>query len=230
MAERTMTADLEFHERVNSVRLSADLIDRLPLISTGDDRPTPREVMELASHLMAARAGYQKTARRRSAEVSYRHRRRRVFESQGTHESERAMTTNPDDLSAACERLLANKYDDGEMFENSGGGFLSNTGELDYSIQKAADQALLARAYLAQQQQPRRVDGDDDEPVSEDWLRSIGFQPGHLEAGLWLQSTIGINAELECVVCNARPKITNRGDVRRLAACIGIELKEPTNG
>lgn len=60
----------DFQAQVNELRLSAELIERLPLISTGDDIPTSQEVRELASHLIAARDGFQ---RLRDGEVFAEH-------------------------------------------------------------------------------------------------------------------------------------------------------------
>jgi hypothetical protein len=84
------------------------------------------------------------------------------------------------------------------------------------------DWATLARAYLAEHP------ADDGEAITEDWLRAVGFKSMPSEVGLWLDKTVGVDLRSDtpgCVVCNARPRIATRGDLRRLAEALGIPLE-----
>jgi hypothetical protein len=56
----------------------------------------------------------------------------------------------------------------------------------------------------------------------------VGFEAMPSEVGLWLNKTVGVDLRSEspgCVVCNARPRIATRGDLRRLAEALGIPLE-----
>jgi hypothetical protein len=90
-------------------------------------------------------------------------------------------------------------------------------------LQRAfAEAVTVARAYLS------LVPADDGVEITEDWLRSVGFEAMPSEVGLWLNKTVGVDLRSEspgCVVCNARPRITTRGDLRRLAEALGIPLE-----
>lgn len=128
-----------------------------------------------------------------------------------------------DELRAAAERLL---------------GFDG------YYEMQASDGKNLARAYLAEHP------ADDDEPVTADWLRSVGFKqdadteytsddlilaPEDDQVALhWMQEgiepdeirTIWIVAENEGIYTSA----STRGALRRLAAALGVTLKGTTDG
>ena len=82
----------------------------------------------------------------------------------------------------------------------------------------------VVQSYLAEHP------ADDDEPIDWNWLRKIGFQD--METGLESQDHVVIvNAwGMDFTVCNGKPKPETRGDVRRLAKVLGIELKERTDG
>lgn len=71
------------------------------------------------------------------------------------------------------------------------------------------------------------VPADDDEPIDWDWLRKIGFQD--METGLESPNHVLIvNAwGMDFTVCNGKPKIKTRGDVRKLCKALGITLGEP---
>ena len=126
------------------------------------------------------------------------------------------------DVKAAAERL--------RMCD--AGGFIAEIYS-DFKFpfeQYAEDRHATSKAYLAEQ---------DPKPVTEDWLRSVGFQDsaageslllrckdsplGHLRhtamafnliTGNWTANGLG------CKECKTR------GDVRRLAAALGITLRE----
>lgn len=141
-----------------------------------------------------------------------------------------------DDLQAAAERYRANLYDDGEMFENSAGAFLSNLRNLTYSPTKAADAAALAKAYLAARP------ADDSEAVTWDWIKSIAHEyvgPKH-DPSAWLDSEI-FQVGLDCEECRVMRTdddddsvlhipIKTRHAVRNLCRVLGIEIKEQVNG
>ena len=82
---------------------------------------------------------------------------------------------------------------------------------------------------------------DDEEPVSEEWLRSVGFADDYHASVLYCHATNDFRLRYTKVVCHqqdwtwsanglgcANPK--TRGDVRRLCKALGITLKEPANG
>ncbi len=64
----------------------------------------------------------------------------------------------------------------------------------------------------------------DDEPVTEEWLRSVGGVNHHAEVGVWLEHTVGVNECGTVCVCNGRKDGATRGDVRRLCRALGIPL------
>lgn len=90
--------------------------------------------------------------------------------------------------------------------------------------------AKVVNAWLAEHP------SDDDEPVTEEWLREIGFTYddewgatyiyGYKTFPLWYEDLCGEwgwgEAEL--------PSPKTRGDVRRLCRALGIELKEHHHG
>lgn len=112
-----------------------------------------------------------------------------------------------------------------------------------YSDSEVADMRLLARAYLAEHP------ADDAEPVTAEWLRSVGFcremQPassnnltirhGSAIVTRWMNSdnvprwSVRMYADEtpDWVPPCIQPK--TRGDVRRLCKALGIELKEATH-
>lgn len=96
-----------------------------------------------------------------------------------------------------------------------------------------ADRKLIIDAYLAEH---------DPTPLDERWLRSVGFDGGEIRMPLKKDGTLYVNdcgdAEIE-LPCDSRKRdkhivtmgdVRTRGDVRRLAAALGITLKEPANG
>lgn len=114
--------------------------------------------------------------------------------------------------------------------------------ETDYGLH--ADRAVLADAYLVEHP------ADDGEPVTEEWLRSVGFTQYNEETlssdmvflSLWIDRSLHNTAFLavhwplttkyevywSCqgfsLYKPAYPK--TRRDVRNLAKCLGVELKE----
>lgn len=90
------------------------------------------------------------------------------------------------------------------------------------------DTVPLVTAYLAEHP------ADDDEPITERWLLSIGVQHAEntryvLSQGkyerIWLYFwETGINAEL---AGGGEIVFATRGDVRRLCAALGIDLNQP---
>lgn len=114
-----------------------------------------------------------------------------------------------DELKAAAERLRADAYADWDYMD----GIYASDKQLE-------DRRLIAKAYLAEHP------ADNDEPITDSWLRKIGFQD--METGLESQDHVVIvNAwGMDFTVCNGKPKPETRGDVRRLAKALGLELKE----
>lgn len=78
---------------------------------------------------------------------------------------------------------------------------------------------------------------DDDELVTEQWLRSVGSQeisgtgPHAWGFGLFACVAVNIDGSLALTLDRYRITLVNRiatrRDVRRLCAALGIELKEP---
>ena len=96
-----------------------------------------------------------------------------------------------------------------------------------------ADMWLLSSAYLAEHP------ADDGEAHDPPWLIAVGFAqpqggfPGTLQLGNLRHSTLSrawflVRPCLERIPTVLQPK--TRGDVRRLAAALGITLKETTDG
>lgn len=74
---------------------------------------------------------------------------------------------------------------------------------------------------------------DDGEPITEDWLLSVGFQKGFY--GPWINGAAGVLALSDApnhqvwILNNQAVKRTQwqtRGELRRLCAALGIPLKE----
>ena len=104
--------------------------------------------------------------------------------------------------------------------------------------QELANYAIaLAAAYLAE---------TDPTPVDEEWLRAVGFEQEHV-AHLKIKDDDGVElrigtydfrwwlvddteTEEGCadVVIMAHNQLRTRGEVRRLCAALGIEIKEAT--
>lgn len=78
--------------------------------------------------------------------------------------------------------------------------------------------AVLADAYLA-------LHGEDDgELVTAEWLESQGFQPHHCSESDLISGDGTIICNLwgmEFTVCNARPRIKTRGQLRHLIRGLG---------
>lgn len=126
-----------------------------------------------------------------------------------------------DDVTKAAERLR--RTNEGEFLCNVYETIEAQPmGELYELFQK--DKESVVAAYLAEHP------ADDAEPLTEPWLRSVGGKDGVATAGIWLNNTIGFRLDdlADVVVCNARPKnVKTRGDLRRLAAALGIQLATP---
>ncbi len=102
-----------------------------------------------------------------------------------------------------------------------------------YLHQLDEDRERLAYAYLSEHP------ADDELPITEEWLRSVGFCDAENDYWIWLQATdlfIARSSENKWTiegygngetVSISAPK--TRGQLRRLAACLGIELQEQPN-
>ena len=112
--------------------------------------------------------------------------------------------------------------------------FTGKSRESDYQ----RDRDIVTQAYLAEHP------ADDDEPVTEEWLLSIGFEltreglPFHREIDGYLKPSPGnllqpgesaYDWKLEPPANNLLAVLFTRGDVRRICRALGIELKEPAN-
>lgn len=92
---------------------------------------------------------------------------------------------------------------------------------------------VVADAYLAAlpeiEQSRREV---DETPVDEEWLRSVGFDcrdPDDPYFGIIRLGPILFGIKSSYLAIRGRdlpPKIYHRGDVRKLCAALGVELKE----
>lgn len=87
----------------------------------------------------------------------------------------------------------------------------------------------VANAYLAEHP------ADDALPIDELWLRGVGFKPRGIEGDLWLWPLHWRHFSGEVVLQPAQLEIWHgvlrghpktRGDLRRLCAALGINLKE----
>lgn len=73
---------------------------------------------------------------------------------------------------------------------------------------------------------------DENEPVTEDWLRSVGFRASpdfeflFMEAGL-RPGTIEFDPDIGWIIFGSKATrlLETRGQLRRLCAALGIELK-----
>ena len=70
---------------------------------------------------------------------------------------------------------------------------------------------------------------DDEEPVTKEWLRSIGFV-NSISSVLVVGDMLSVSMPgrywvFSCCGMPTRMKYETRGDVRRLCAALGIELK-----
>jgi hypothetical protein len=133
-----------------------------------------------------------------------------------------------DDVKAAAERLLSgielsDPYSIGDIYFSKKDG-------ASFSLK---DIFILAESYLAEHP------ADDCEPITEEWLRSVGFSDGATGESLWLRckdSQLGhlrhTAMALDLITGNwtanglGCKECKTRGDVRRLAAALGIALKE----
>ena len=85
------------------------------------------------------------------------------------------------------------------------------------------DRHILADAYLALLDEDEAERAERAKPIDAEWLESIGFRLPHCreEPGLWFGDVVRYNtAFVECVVCNARPNITTRGQLLDLLAAL----------
>ncbi len=99
-----------------------------------------------------------------------------------------------------------------------------------WTMMRNADRKTAAAIAL------RLVREDDEEAITEEWLRSVGFKEGRFKHDLVLSPILrGINTAQGLVYwCVRTYQIpdeavpTTSGQLRRLASCLGIELKEPS--
>lgn len=117
---------------------------------------------------------------------------------------------NTNELRAAAERIL----------EGGGGGNMAHP--VDH------DAMAVARGYLAEHP------ADSDEPISRNWLLSVGFKAVPSDMGSTYHDHYQLNL-LNLWQFNGGPwlvngadwmEFTTRGSVRRLCAALGLELKE----
>ena len=80
--------------------------------------------------------------------------------------------------------------------------------------------AKLADAYIAEHPD------DEDELVTEEYLKSIGFFENDTELEHQSHVVIVDKWGMGFTVCNGKPPIKTRGQVRRLLAALGIHNKE----
>lgn len=94
-----------------------------------------------------------------------------------------------------------------------------------------SDVMAVAQAYL------REHPADDETAIDEAWLKSVGLEhntplgAGGLSVYGWGEAEIIVQNQADYGGCKhviALPDCDTRGQVRRLAASIGIQLKEPT--
>jgi len=116
-------------------------------------------------------------------------------------------------ISEAAERLREHESG-GDIYPFDGGAM------------EMGDERALAAAYLAEHP------ADDGEPITEEWLRSVGFKVSpdfeflFIEAGL-RPGTIEFDPDIGWIIFGSKATrlLETRGDVRRLCAALGIELK-----
>jgi hypothetical protein len=93
------------------------------------------------------------------------------------------------------------------------------------------DKLETSKAYLTEHP------ADDGEAITEDWLRSVGFEFSYLNKHLWIKSgktghlrhtsmAMNVNSQLWFLNGLGCANCETRGDVRRLALALGIELQE----
>lgn len=137
-----------------------------------------------------------------------------------------------DELRAAAERMRTKWTSTSKSFDGWG------KPHMEY----VEDLSIITDAYLAANP------ADDDEPVTEDWLRSVGWEDWksgtHLETIVYdrsnptclvTQTVITFLLDdnhphggvIDSVMLEDPPReYTTRGDVRNLCAALGVSLKE----
>lgn len=124
---------------------------------------------------------------------------------------------NADELRAAAERLR--RVGDGEAVAQAYRAYPSP------HMQRYGDIVMLADAWIAEHP------ADDGDPVDEAWVKGLGFEQYEYVPYTWLKC-----GHLQYVPSRDPPfcivggwpviRVETRGHVRRIAAALGIELKE----
>ncbi len=125
---------------------------------------------------------------------------------------------NAEELRAAAIRRRTNDWLGNRMYNDF--------------VDEDADARLLADAYLAEHH------ADDAEPITLEWLRSVGFQDGHTKRRSLVAGVIyvcppygpapwwcGIKSSNQDVYAQIT-KFATRGQIRRLATALSIPLTE----
>jgi hypothetical protein len=131
--------------------------------------------------------------------------------------------TDPNEITQAAARLEANRYSHAPVG----------------MVQWTKDVTLLAKYGY---ERFAAVPADDGEPVTPEWLLSVGFTIDHemepprdpvycIRSLLWRPHYFGVNQgtwQFGPVTIDQNPK--TRGDVRRLCAALGIPLPDQPKG
>lgn len=128
------------------------------------------------------------------------------------------------ELREAAERLRRMRQES----ESHDGGYPANA---EGRRQSLYDHAALAEAYLAEHR------ADDAEPITEDWLRSVGFDTADNPAWVWIGDNFKIARHRVggrwqiCYLDDNGPSTdipgpNTRHDLRQLCRALGIELRE----
>lgn len=127
-----------------------------------------------------------------------------------------------EELRAATERLR--RWRDAETPEARLAVYGTRAGDpLATHRALRADEAVILNAYLAEHPE------DSDQPVTVEWLRSVGFEAGilgplHIE---YVQLPGGLTRTDWFYERAMLPAMVTRGHVRRLLAALGIPLEVP---
>jgi len=117
-----------------------------------------------------------------------------------------------EELKQAAERLL-NPHRVSDQFQEM----------MAQAYRIADDYTMLAEAYL------REHPSDDDTPIDEAWLRSVGFaERPEYPCGIWLDGLRYMPKHknwLWCETIMARCTVCTRGELRRLCSALGVTLK-----
>lgn len=126
----------------------------------------------------------------------------------------------PKELRAAAERYRELSSDVADALQ----GFMDSS-ELTTLLFRLAEATAPMQSHIL-----ATVRDDDDEPVTVEWYREAGFHNSFVDqSSIVLQGTVIVDVEsLDATVCNGKPNLKTRGDVRKLCPALSIELKEPT--